>query len=78
MTEDLIHNEPSERELEKFRKINKMSEEEWERKCSSCNDCSVCFMAVHKELYSTTKHVCTYGISESKFKILMDSDSVWY
>ena len=75
MDENLIFYEPSERQLDKFHRINSLSEEDWGLRCVSCDDCSICHMAIHQYLLSITKHTCTYGISEEKFRLLMsDAD----
>lgn len=73
--EDLEHWEVDEGDLEKFRKINALSDEEQERRCAFYDDCSICPMAIHKILLSTTKHICVQGMTEEKFRIEMDSIS---
>lgn len=67
--------EPDENQLHKFNVINAKSEEDWERACVSCNDCSICRMAIHQHLITTTKHTCVYGMTEEQFrKAMMDAD----
>ena len=74
--ENLTHFEPSEEEYRKFEQINALSEEQWERRCVYCNDCSICDMAIHQHLYSTTKHTCVYGMSKKEFEAHMDNADV--
>lgn len=74
--EDLEHYEPDETQLNKFNKINALSDEKWEEECHFYNDCSICPMAIHHFLLSTTKHTCVYGISEEKFKAEMNASDV--
>lgn len=78
MKENLIHHEPDNSDWDKFKKINALSEEEWERQCIACNDCTICRMAIHQQLYSTTKHTCTYGITEKEFTSCVDNANVIY
>ena len=78
MKENLMHYEPDALAWEKFYKINSLSEEKWEKECISCNDCSICRMAIHQKLYSTTKHSCTYGMTEKEFTSCMDNADVIY
>lgn len=78
MDENLNFYEPSESQLAKFQRINATPNEICEVECASCNDCSVCTMAVHTFLLSTTKHTCTRGISETKFRSLMSSADCEY
>lgn len=71
--ENLIFYEPTEAQLQKFRDIN--ASPNWPEQCVYYDDCTVCPMAIHQYLLSTTKHICTYGISEEKFRLLMsDAD----
>ena len=73
--ENLTFYEHTESQLKKFHDINSMPSDVWEIQCVNYNDCSICPMAIHKYLLSTTKHTCTYSISEDKFRILMsDAD----
>lgn len=74
--ENLTHYEPDEKDWEKFREINSLSEEEQDRKCLFYNDCSICPMAIHQVLLTTTKHTCVQGMSEKKFKTAMDNADV--
>ena len=76
--ENLRHFEPSEEEYRKFEQINAMSEEQWERRCVYCDDCSICDMAIHQQLYSTTKHTCVYGMSKKEFETHMDNADVYF
>ena len=73
--ENLTFYEPTEEQLAKFYRINETPEWMYNIACTNCDDCSQCHAAIHKHLLSTTKHTCTYGISEEKFRILMsDAD----
>lgn len=75
MSENLTLYEPTEEQLEKFYRINKTPEWINHMACVECNDCSKCHAAIHKHLLSTTKHICTYGITEDKFRTMMaDAD----
>lgn len=75
MYENLILYEPTETQLAKFHRINETPEWIHNTICANCNDCSECNAAIHKRFLSTTKHICTYGITEDKFRILMaDAD----
>ena len=76
--ENLVFYEPSEHQLMKFYRINSLSDEDWELRCVSCDDCSICHMAIHQYLLSTTKHTCTYGISDKDFRLLMSSADCSY
>ena len=71
--ENLTHYESTEQELYKFRKINALSEEEQEKRCLFYDDCSICPMAIHQHLLSTTKHTCVQGMSEREFVLAMDN-----
>lgn len=71
--ENLEHFEPDECQYEKFKRINAMSDEQWELACVNCNDCSICDMAIHQFLISTTRHVCVRDMSEKEFEIAMDN-----
>ena len=77
-SENLTFYEPSEYQLDKFYRINSLSDEDWELRCVSCDDCSICHMAIHQYLLSTEKHTCTHGISEKEFRILMSSADCSY
>ena len=73
--ENLTFYEPDEQQLAKFHEINAMSESAWERRCVYYNNCSICPMAIHQHLLSTTKHRCTHGLSEMEFRLFMsDAD----
>ena len=76
--ENLTFYEPDDAQLAKFRRINALSDEDWELRCIPYNDCSICPMAIHQWLLSTETHHCTYGISEKEFKILMSSADCYY
>lgn len=76
--ENLTHYEPDEKDWEKFRRINSLSEEEQDKKCLFYNDCSICPMAIHQTLLSTTKHTCVQGMSEKQFKTAMDNADVTF
>lgn len=76
--ENLTFYEPDEHQLSRFHRINSLSYEDWQLRCVSCNDCSICHMAIHQYLISTEKHICTYGISEKKFRLLMSSADCAY
>ena len=71
--ENLIFYEPTAAQLDKFNRINALSEKDWELRCVSCDDCSICNMAIHQYLLSRTKNICTYGLSEMEFRLLMTS-----
>ena len=75
MSENLRFYEPTEAQLAKFYRINKTPEWVNDMACIECGDCSECHAAIHQHLISTTKHTCTYGISEEKFRLAMsDAD----
>ena len=40
--ENLTFYEPDEHQLSKFHRINSLSYDDWELRCVSCNDCSIC------------------------------------
>ena len=73
--ENLTFYEPDAHQLAKFYNINSLPDKDWELRCLEYDDCSICPMAIHQYLLSTTKHRCTYGLSEMEFRILMsDAD----
>jgi hypothetical protein len=76
--ENLTYHEPEWYHLEKFYDINAMPSETWEQHCVHYNDCSICPMAIHQHLLSTTKHHCTRGLSEMEFRIIMSSADCEY
>ena len=76
--ENLTLHEPDDYQLFKFHRINTLSQDDWELRCVSCNDCSICDMAIHQWLLSTEVHHCTYGISEKEFRALMSSADCSY
>lgn len=78
MSENLAFYEPDEAQFAKFHYINSLSDEDWELRCVSYNDCSICPMAIHQWLLSTETHHCTYGISEKEFRALMSSADCSY
>ena len=78
MRENLTIYEANEHQLWKFEKINELTDEEWERRCVRCNDCSICDMAIHQQLFTTTRHICTFGMSEKKFRAYMTSADCYY
>lgn len=71
--ENLTFHEADTRQYEKFDEINSMSDEQWTLKCVSCNDCSICDMAIHQHLISTDKHICVYGMSRKAFETVMSN-----
>lgn len=73
MRENLEHFAPSEEQYKKFEEINSLSEERWEVRCVWCNDCALCYMAIHQTLLSTTTHTCVYGMSKKEFEMHMDN-----
>jgi len=73
INENLTFYEPTKEQLAKFRRINETPEWMHDAACANCNDCSICHAAIHQYLLSTTKHTCTYGISEEKFRLLMSN-----
>lgn len=75
MSENLNFYEPTEAQLEKFRRINETPEWVHSVICANYNNCAECNAAIHQWLISTTKHTCTYGMDEEKFRlIMMDAD----
>lgn len=76
--ENLKFHEPDEHQLEKFNEVNAMTDSVWERRCAYYNDCSICPMAIHQYLLSTTKHRCTRGLSEMEFRLFMTSADCEY
>lgn len=74
--ENLTHYTPDSGQYEKFDKINNLPEEVWERRCCLTNDCSICDMAIHQFLLSTTKHICVYGMTRKDFENRMDNADV--
>ena len=71
--ENLTFYTPDTQQYKKFDRINSMSDEQWERRCVACNDCSICDMAIHQYLLSVEKHICVYGISKEQFEIAMSN-----
>lgn len=71
--ENLDHYKPSDEEYEKFKQINSMTDEQWEHECVKINDCSICHMAIHQYLISTTKNTCVYGMTREQFETAMDN-----
>ena len=69
--ENLTFYEPTAEQLSKFAEINAMPHEDWEKRCIYYDDCSICPIAIHQYLLSTTKHRCTYGMSEMEFQLIM-------
>lgn len=76
--ENLTFYEPSESQLDKFHRINSLSDKDWELQCVSCDDCSICHMAIHQWLLSREVHRCTRGLSEERFRVLMSSADCAY
>ena len=68
--ENLTFHEPTAEQMAKFYEINALTESVWDRRCTAYNNCATCPMAIHQ---STTKHRCTYGLSEMEFRLLMSS-----
>lgn len=71
--ENLEHFTPTEQQYEKFNQINGMSDDEQEERCAYVNDCSICDMAIHQHLITTTKHTCVYGMATKQFESAMDN-----
>lgn len=71
--ENLCHFSPTTSQYEKFNEIQNMSEEKWEHICCLTNDCSICDMAIHHFLLSTTKHTCVKGMTKEQFEIALDN-----
>ena len=71
--ENLCHYTPDTRQYEKLEEINHMPYEEWEQKCCSINDCSICDMAIHQFLLSTTKHTCVRDMTKEQLEIALDN-----
>lgn len=63
---------------EYYDKINSLTDEEWEEKCHYYDDCSICKMALHKELYTVTKHMCVRDMDIKRFKRELDADDIYY
>ena len=76
LRENLQHFAPTEKQYERFERINALSEAAWERRCVWCDDCSACDMAIHQHLYTTIKHTCVYGMSRKEFETCMDNADV--
>ena len=76
--ENLTFYEPTEAQLDKFHRINALSDKDWELRCVACDNCSICDMAIHQWLFSTVTHHCTRSITEEKFRILMSSADCEY
>lgn len=76
--ENLTFYEPDEHQLAKFRCVNEASDYIHDMMCRHTNDCSQCNAAIHQWLLSTEKHVCTRGITEDKFRLLMSSADCEY
>ena len=58
-----------------FNYINAQSEENHDKQCIYYDDCSICPMAIHQFLLTTTKHTCVRDMSEKEFRIRMvDAD----
>lgn len=74
--ENLTHYKPDDKDWEKFKRISSLSEEEQDKQCLRYNDCSICPLAIHQVLLSTTKHTCVQGMTEEQFKIAMDNADV--
>ena len=73
--ENLNMHEPTSFQMIKYYEINSMPEEMHEAKCVYYDNCSICPMAIHQFLLSTTKHHCVYGMSEDKFlSVMSDAD----
>lgn len=76
--ENMTHYAPDSGQYEKFEEINNLQEEAWERRCCLVNDCSICDMAIHHFLFSTTKHTCVYGMTKAEFECHMDNADVTF
>ena len=74
--ENLRHYEPTEYQYYKFKRINDMSSDDWEKHCVFTNDCSICDMAIHQQLITTEKHICAYGLSKKAFEGYMDNADI--
>ena len=74
--ENLEHFTPDTRQYEKFEEINSLPEEVWEERCCRVDDCSICHMALHHFLLSTTVHNCVYGMTKKEFEKRMDNADV--
>jgi hypothetical protein len=68
----------TDKDIEYYKKINELSLEDWSKKCYSINDCSRCNMALHKDLFSTTKHTCIHGMSFDKYRIEIEKCEAYY
>lgn len=78
MKENFTFYEPNEQQLHKFHQINARNEEEHYQRCLYYDDCSICPMAIHQQLYTTTRHTCTYGMSEKEFRKCMTDADCYY
>ena len=75
MSENLTFYEPTETQLAKFHRINETPEWVHNTICTGCNNCAECNAAIHQWIITTQKHICTYGMTEEKFRIIMaDAD----
>ena len=54
--------------VKKFKEINELSEEVFDRRCAEYNNCSMCPMALH---IGMAHNRCTYGMSEMEFQLIL-------
>lgn len=64
--------------IEHYNEINQLSEEDFLKKCRWYNDCSICRLALHKDLLSTTKHTCIYGMSLNRYLVEIEECGAYY
>ncbi len=76
--ENLKHYYPSTGDMIKFQKIQEMDDEEFERSCVFCNDCSICDKAIHRFNLTTTSHICVRGMTEDRFIAEMDNADIYF
>lgn len=69
-----VHYKPDNKQLEKFRQIQDLTEPAFEILCDGCRDCSKCAMALHRYRTTGTDAVCVYGMSETEFRNYMDDE----
>lgn len=61
-----------------YDKVNSLTDEEWEEKCHFYDDCSICKMALHKELFTVTKHMCIRDMKIERFKQELEANDIYY
>ena len=74
--ENLTFYTPSSEQYDKYNEIQNLSDDKWELECVSCNDCSICHMAIHQFLLSCEKHVCVRNMTKEQFEIAMSNADI--